>query len=41
VLHDALEGGVYALLNLGSHSKSWCYLFLGLELDDECVTGAQ
>ena len=35
VLHDALEGGVNASLNLDSHGKSWSYLFLGLELEDE------
>ena len=33
VMHDALEGGVNASLNLDSHGKSWSYLFLGLELD--------
>jgi hypothetical protein len=33
VLHDALEGGVNASLNLDSHGKSWSYLLLGLELD--------
>ncbi|MGH6664498.1 MAG: AtuA-related protein [Pseudolabrys sp.] len=35
VLHDALEGGVNASLNLDSHGKSWSYLLLGLELDGE------
>ena len=33
VLHDALEGGVNASLNLDSHGKSWSYLILGLELE--------
>jgi len=33
VLHDALEGGVNASLNLDSHGKSWSYLLLGLPLD--------
>jgi hypothetical protein len=33
VMHDALEGGVNASLNLDSHGKSWSYLFLGLELE--------
>jgi hypothetical protein len=34
VLHDALEGGVNASLNLDSHGKSWSYLILRLELDE-------
>jgi len=34
VMHDALEGGVNASLNLDSHGKSWSYLILGLTLDD-------
>jgi hypothetical protein len=33
VLHDALEGGVNASLNLDSHGKSWSYLLLSLEID--------
>ena len=33
VLHDALEGGVNASLNLNSHGKSWSYLILGLPLE--------
>ena len=33
VLHDALEGGVNASLNLDSHGKSWSYLVLGLPLE--------
>jgi hypothetical protein len=33
VLHDALEGGVNASLNLDSHGKSWSYLILGLPLE--------
>jgi hypothetical protein len=33
VLHEALEGGVNASLNLDSHGKSWSYLLLGLALD--------
>lgn len=37
VMHEALEGGVNASLNLDSHGKSWSYLILGLTLD----TGAQ
>lgn len=37
VLHEALEGGVNASLNLDSHGKSWSYLILALELD-EAVT---
>ena len=32
VLHEALEGGVNASLNLDSHGKSWSYLILGLPL---------
>jgi hypothetical protein len=39
VLHEALEGGVNASLNLDSHGKSWSYLLLGLEL--EIDEGAQ
>jgi hypothetical protein len=38
VLHDALEGGVNASLNLDSHGKSWSYLILGLALDENGVT---
>jgi hypothetical protein len=34
VMQDALEGGVNASLNLDSHGKSWSYLILGLELED-------
>jgi hypothetical protein len=37
VLHDALEGGVNASLNLDSHGKSWSYLVLRLELDERPV----
>ena len=33
VLHEALEGGVNASLNLDSHGKSWSYLLLGLPLE--------
>lgn len=33
VLHEALEGGVNASLNLDSHGKSWSYLILGLALE--------
>jgi hypothetical protein len=33
VLHDTLEGGVNASLNLDSHGKSWSYLLLGLPLE--------
>ena len=33
VMHDALEGGVNASLNLDSHGKSWSYLILGMALD--------
>ena len=33
VMHNALEGGVNASLNLDSHGKSWSYLILGLTLD--------
>lgn len=33
VLHNALEGGVNASLNLDSHGKSWSYLILGMALD--------
>jgi hypothetical protein len=33
VMHDALEGGVNASLNLDSHGKSWSYLILGLALE--------
>ena len=35
VLHEALEGGVNASLNLDSHGKSWSYLILGLPLEPE------
>ena len=34
VLHDALEGGVNASLNLDSHGKSWSYLILGMMVED-------
>lgn len=33
VLHDALEGGVNASLNLDSHGKSWSYLILALPIE--------
>jgi hypothetical protein len=33
VMHDALEGGVNASLNLDGHGKSWSSLILGLEID--------
>jgi hypothetical protein len=33
VMHDALEGGVNASLNLDSHGKSWSYLILSLKLE--------
>jgi hypothetical protein len=33
VLHDALEGGVNASLNLDSHGKSFSYLILCLEIE--------
>jgi|ERR1041385_1720387 hypothetical protein len=32
VMHEALEGGVNASLNLDSHGKSWSYLLLGLKI---------
>jgi hypothetical protein len=32
VLHDALEGGVNASLNLDAHGKSFSYLLLGLDI---------
>ena len=35
VMQDALEGGVNASLNLDSHGKSFSYLLLGLELDEQ------
>lgn len=35
VMQDALEGGVNSSLNLDSHGKSFSYLILGLELDDD------
>jgi hypothetical protein len=35
VMRDALEGGVNASLNLDSHGKSFSYLLLGLELDEQ------
>ena len=35
VLQNALEGGVNASLNLDSHGKSFSYLLLGLELDEQ------
>ena len=34
VLHDALEGGVNASLNLDGHGKSWSCLVLGLTVVD-------
>jgi hypothetical protein len=34
VMQDALEGGVNRSLNLDSHGKSWSYLILGLELEE-------
>ena len=34
VMREALEGGVNRSLNLDSHGKSWSYLILGLELDE-------
>ncbi|HZP79402.1 MAG TPA: hypothetical protein VFB45_24930 [Pseudolabrys sp.] len=34
VLHEALEGGVNASLNLDSHGKSWSYLILGLPIEE-------
>jgi len=39
VLHDALEGGVNASLNLDSHGKSWSYLILGLTLEPTPAAG--
>jgi hypothetical protein len=33
VLHDALEGGVNASLNLDAHGKSFSYLLLGLDIE--------
>ena len=35
VMQDALEGGVNRSLNLDLHGKSWSYLILGLEVDDD------
>ena len=35
VMQDALEGGVNSSLNLDSHGKSWSFLILGLELDED------
>jgi len=35
VMHEALEGGVNASLNLDSRGKSWSYLILGLALDPD------
>jgi hypothetical protein len=40
VLHEALEGGVNASLNLDSHGKSWSYLLLGLDLDEDAGSRA-
>lgn len=40
VLHDALEGGVNASLNLDSHGKSWSFLLLGLPLAEADGSGA-
>ncbi len=37
VMHDALEGGVNASLNLDSHGKSWSSLILGLDVEIEDV----
>ena len=34
VMRDALEGGVNSSLNLDSHGKSWSYLILGMEIDE-------
>jgi hypothetical protein len=33
VLHDALEGGVNASLNLDLHGKSWSFLLLALDVE--------
>jgi len=33
VMHEALEGGVNASLNLDGHGKSWSFLILGLEIE--------
>lgn len=33
VMHDALEGGVNASLNLDSHGKSFSFLLLALEVE--------
>lgn len=33
VLHDALEGGVNASLNLDSHGKSFSFLLLALDVE--------
>jgi hypothetical protein len=40
VLHDSLEGGVNASLNLDSHGKSFSYLILGMEIDGPEPEGA-
>jgi hypothetical protein len=32
VMHEALEGGVNASLNMDSHGKSWSYLLLALPI---------
>ena len=34
VMHDALEGGMNASLNLDSHGKSWSYLLLAIQIDE-------
>jgi hypothetical protein len=33
VIHDGLEGGVNASLNLDSHGKSFSFLLLGLDVE--------
>jgi hypothetical protein len=33
VLHEALEGGVNASLNLDAHGKSFSYMLLGLDIE--------
>lgn len=33
VIHEALEGGVNASLNLDSHGKAWSFLILALEVE--------
>ena len=37
VLHEALEGGVNASLNLDTHGKSFSFLLLAIEVEVELL----